>query len=385
MPPTYPTSLFEATVISAMPGDNAFHFFPKLPTELRRLIWTICLQQQRIITIKIVPDTGSDDGYFVEAQTSYRHSKILRVCREARTAALEFFSLRIPCANLAARVPLYLSPEYDVLNVDQKKYDGLGWFVDLLPKLATYDSRGVGVLNLATNRRVLSPMSDLDRELSKLPARKKEAFAQAASRLRHLWVVVLENSNTRAMGGGLSWLDTTVHHNRAVPVFPLLQTFTRLPADPRPIERDLRHIGTFYHPQGLVDRWRQLEKELGISRSEEQPPLELQVLLAVDATNSSEYRKPIVDRASAERFVENEERWFREDVCTMFDVPVPYWGNYLDKEEWEGLRQSLPDAVGFWLFTADAFGHFPKNGTTPIKRVRDLRDHPPELCVFDMR
>ncbi|KAK8017845.1 hypothetical protein PG993_014171 [Apiospora rasikravindrae] len=382
MTPTYPTSLFEAATVSAVPEDNVFYFFPKLPIELRRLIWTTCLQQQRIITIKIVPETGSDDGYHVEAQRRYRHSKLLRVCHEARIAALEFYSLRIPCTNLDACAPLYFSPEYDVLHIDQERYDGLGWFVDLLPKLATYDSQGVGVLNLATNRRVLSPKSDLNKGLLKPPALRK-AFAQAVSRLRRLWVVVLENSHTRAMAGGLSWLDTTVHHNRAVPVFPLLQAFTRLPNDPRPIERDLGHIATFYHPQELVDRWRQLEKELRISRAKGQPPLELQVLLAVDATRPSELRKPIVDRSTAKKFMEEEERWFQEDLCSMFDVPVPYWGNYLSKEEWEGLRQSLPDAVGFWLFQADAFGHFPNNGTT-IKRVRDLRDHPPELCVFDM-
>lgn len=81
-----------------------------------------------------------------------------------------------------------------------------------------------------------------------------------------------------------------------------------------------------------------------------------------------------------------EDRAFREHTSTVFDLPVPYWGNYLDGEgEWADLRRRLPDAVGFWLFPADAFADdFAEDGKTGLKRVRDLRRHPPELCVFDM-
>ncbi|KAK8041559.1 hypothetical protein PG994_014566 [Apiospora phragmitis] len=355
-----------------------------LPIELRRLIWTTYLQQQRIITIKIIPETGSGDEYdryVIEAQRRYRHSKLLRLCRESRTVALEFFSLRIPCTNLDTLVPLYFNPEHDILSIDQK-YDGLGWLVDLLPKLTVYDSRGVGVLHLATNSRVLSNRLDLE-TLEKLSTSARKASAEAVSSLRHLWIMSIEQSNTRAMAGGLDWRNAKVHHNRAVPVFPLLQTFTRLPKDPRPIELDLGHIATFYHPQESVNRWRQLEEFLGINRKE---PLELRVLLAADATYSSwdGQTGPIVDRTTAQRFLENEEKWFRDKTCTLFDVRVPYWGQYLNKEEWEGLRGRLQDAVGFWLFPAEAFGPLRNDGITTLKRTRDLRSHPPELCVFDM-
>lgn len=381
MTPTYPTSLFEAHFSHAVPRDAGFPSFSKLPIELRRLIWTKWLQQQRFITIKIIPDTESGDEYAIEAARRYRHNKLLRVCREARTAALEFFSLRIPCTNFDTLVPLYFNPEYDILYIDQANYDGLAWFADLLPKLTTYDSRGVGVLNLAIDRHLLSDVSeDLKKLKKKKPTRK--ACAEAVSNLQQVWCMVVEQPNIRAMAGALDWLGAKIHHNRAVPVFPLLQTFDRLPdLDPRPIEMDLGHLATFYHPQELVDGWRQMETDLGISRKE---PLDLRVLVAADATYWSDTQEPVVNRATAQTFLEEEERRFREDICTMFDEPVPYWGEYLDKEEWEGLRGRLQDAVGFWLFTADAFDQFPDDGTTTLKRTRDLRMHPPELCVFDM-
>ncbi|KAK6856337.1 hypothetical protein PG995_006524 [Apiospora arundinis] len=324
MTPTYPTSLFEAPFSHAVPRDAGFPSFSKLPIELRRLIWTKWLQQQRFITTKIIPDTGSGDEYAIEAARKYRHSKLLRVCREARTAALEFFSLRIPCTNLDTLVPLYFNPEYDVLYIDQANYDGLTWFADLLPKLTTYDSRGVGVLNLAIDRHLLSDVSeDLKKLKKKKPTRK--AFAEAVSNLQQVWCMVVEQPNIRAMAGALDWLSAKVHHNRAVPVFPLLQTFARLPGlDPRPIKMDLGHLATFYHPQELVNGWRQLETDLGISRKER---LDLHVIVAADAAYSSDTQKPIVDRTTARSFLEEEERRFREDICTMFDEPVPYWGS----------------------------------------------------------
>ncbi|KAK8109394.1 hypothetical protein PG999_007531 [Apiospora kogelbergensis] len=322
MASTYPTSIFEAPLSYSVPRDTGFPFFPKLPIELRRLIWTTCLQQQRIIKINIAPETGSGGRYTVEAASRYRHSKLLRICHEARTAALGFFSLRIPCANLDTLVPLYFSPEFDVLHINQRPYEGLGWLVDLLPKLTTYDSRGGGVLNLAIDHHVLSTVPGNLKGIKK-PARK--AFADAVSRLRQLWGMFIEQANTRAMAGGLDWLDAKVHHNRAVPIFPSLQTFTRLPGlDPRPIEMDLGHLATFHHPQLLVNRWRQLEKELDISRKE---PLDLRILLASDATYSSDTQAPVVDRTTAQKYLEEEDRRFKEDICPLFDEPVPYWGS----------------------------------------------------------
>ncbi|KAK7920303.1 pectinesterase precursor [Apiospora marii] len=407
MASTSSTSLFEVTPLYVVPRDTGFGLFPKLPIELRRLIWIAYLQQQqRIITIQIIPERGGhrdERKYEIEAQKRYQHSKLFRVCHEARTAALDFFSVRIPCANLDALVPLYFSPECDVLYITQGSCCGLTWLMDLLPKLkTTYDCRGMGVLNLAIGHHALGdyPGVDVTDYLERLETPARKAFTEAVSHLRQLWVMALENGNTRAMIGGLSFLDSKVHHNRAVPVFPLLQTFTRLPTDPRPIERDLGHIATFYSPQELVNRWRQLEVELGINRHsnnnsnnnnnrEQQqlaPPLDLRVLLAVAATTSSEYQTAVVDRDTARELLAKEDCAFRDHTCTMFDAPVPYWGDYVGGEaEWADLRRRLPDAVGFWLFPPDAFADdFAKNGVTTLKRARDLRGHPPELCVFDM-
>ncbi|KAK8134630.1 hypothetical protein PG984_006642 [Apiospora sp. TS-2023a] len=396
MTTAYATSLFEVTPSNAVPRDTGFGLFPKLPIELRRLIWTAYLQQQqRIITINIIPERGgpgNDGGYKLEAQERHRHSKLLRICREARTVALEFFSIRIPCTNLDPLVPLYFSPEYDVLYINQSCY-GITWLADLVPKLrTTYDCRGIRVLNLAIGYHTINNFN-IDFAIGhrvrrvvvgdcvdSMDAPTRRAFASAVSCLQQLWVMVLEDDNTRGMAGGFGFLGAKVHHNRPSRSSPCSR---RLPA--------------------AVTRWRRLEKELGIKRRrrrrhsssnrEQQqpplslaPPLDLRVLLATKATTSSDQQTAVVDRATAQEMLAKEDCEFREACRTMFDPPFPYWGNYLDSEdEWKDLRSRLPDAVGFWLFPADAFADdFDKNGETPLKRVRDLRRHPPELCVFDM-
>ncbi|KAK8078115.1 hypothetical protein PG996_004285 [Apiospora saccharicola] len=341
----------------AVPRDTGFGLFPKLPIELRRLIWTAYLQQQqRIITININPERGgpgNEGSYKIEVQKRHRHSKLLRICREVRTVALEFFSIRIPCTNLDPLVPLYFSPECDVLYINQTCC-GLTWLVDLLPKLrTTYDCRGIGVLNLAIGPNTINDLGIGDRGrgivtdcVERLDGPARESFAEAVSRLQQLWFMVLGSSETRVMAGGLSWLGSKANHNRAVPVFPLLQTFMRLPKDPRPIERDLGHIATFA-PHRNCNGASPPPQSPSLSSSS--PPLEL---------------------------LAKEDCRFREYVCTkLFDPPVPYWGNYLDSEdEWKDLRPHLPNAVGFWLFPADAFADdFAKNGVTALTPAGALR------------
>lgn len=323
------------------------------------------------------------------------------MCREARTAALEFLSLRIPCANLDALVPLYFSPERDVLYIDQKPHTGLAWLAGLLPQLTTYDSRGVGVRNLAINHHPIGeyPWNIVAGYLDRLDAPALRAFAEAVARLRQLWAMTVEKDRGRVMPAGMNFGDSKAHHNRSVPAFPPFQTFTRIPGtDPRPIEQDLGYVTTYYPPQELVNRWRRLEKHLDIDRrrsnsNREQPQqpspplpeLEIRVLVAADTTASSD-EDTIIDHATAQEFFAKEDIAFREYTSTKVRRPIPYWGNYLDSEdEWAGLRSRLPDAVGFWLFPADAFAdHLAENGLVAVNLVRDMRGHRPELCVFDM-
>ncbi|KAK8074217.1 hypothetical protein PG994_005116 [Apiospora phragmitis] len=383
-------SIFKPPVIAfaSAPKGTTFHPFAELPIELRMLIWRISLQRQRFVTVRLVPGPthGTQLHYEVKAQRRYRHSKLLRVSQEARRAALEFFTVRIPCSNLGSggargEVPLYFSPAYDVLHITAS-YRIWKYIVDFLPKLAAeWDSRGRGVLHLALDRSLFSygdPVTANMQDSLYKPAR--EALTDALARLQRLWIVNLEGGDVRVMSG-LAWRHAKCHHNRSVPVFSGLQAFERLPGtDLRPIAADLGQIASFDDPGRAVRLWRGLEAALGVRRSEAKP-LELRVLLADKGPNT--FR--IVDQDTAQRYLEEQETTTWDRVRGFYRPQAPPWGQYLSRQEWEDLSGRLHDAVGFWLFMPEAFEQPPLGDSVGrFKRIRDLRKHPPELCVFDL-
>ncbi|KAK7946923.1 uncharacterized protein PG986_011244 [Apiospora aurea] len=365
------TPLFETSFFK--PGPGTFHPFARLPIELRRLIWTSYLERQRIITIKLKTQRPpADRPYLVQSQDGYRHSVLLWVNQDARRAARAFFSLCIPCDNMP--VPLYCNPEFDTLRFHQGCAMGVDYIADFLPKLVAYDARGVGVLNLALDGRAfVRPATASETTLlpivGNLHGPALEGFVSVLSRLRCLWLAYLDQGNMRNMGP-LDFPGGKVHHNRSAPVFPALQTFERLPVDPRPIESDLGHLATFHDPRRQIEEWRRFEAQFKVHREH---PLELRIMLAVKSPC-------IVDRGTAHSYFERSEETFRANCCDFRGILYAPWGEYLTKGEWEDLRGRLQDAVGFWLFAPQAFEglHY------GYKRVRDLANHPPELCLSDL-
>ncbi|KAK7917456.1 hypothetical protein PG985_011064 [Apiospora marii] len=357
---------------------ETFHSFPKLPIELRWLVWTSYLQQPRIITLQLTPQSEpSDRPYLVEMRKLYRPSTLLSVNQESRRAAQEFLTLRVTCDNTT--VPLYCNPAFDTLFIHQGSQWGLEHIADFLPKLVEQDSRGVGVLNLAIDRTALRDLEKTRTRrgfrkapiIDKLEAPARRAFTKSLRRLQRLWIMYIEGTKTRRMGP-LEFMRFGVHHNRSVPVFPEVQSFQRLAVDPRPIKSDLRYIGQRYSPRWTLDAWRTLEKQLRVNRK---TALEFRVALAVDSSH-----QPITDRPTAQQYFEADEQEFREECCKRFNLNTPHWGTHLDREEWEDPRGRLQDVVGFWLFTPAAFDE----SSYGWDIVRDLTKHPPELCVSDL-
>ncbi|KAK8103111.1 hypothetical protein PG984_016257 [Apiospora sp. TS-2023a] len=352
-PSTFESALFESPFNTPVLADATFCPFRRLPIELRTLIWSLSLQRQRFIPVYLVRNSrtkSNERDYVIKTQRRYRHSKLLRVNQEARRVALGFFTLRIPCSNLGG-VPIRLSPDYDVLHIARSPW---GNIVEFLPRLATeWDSRGHGVLHLALDGDLMSILGNNMGE----PAR--EDLAMAIARLQSLWIVNLEAPDR----------------------------FDRIPGpDPRPIETDLGQVAS-YDDLGLqVRQWRNLEATLQI-RHPESNPLELRVLLAdmgktvIPSTREHVF---VADRETALRRLEKEtEDW--ERLRQVYWGQFPPWGEYLSgREEWEELRGRLQDAVGFWLFKPEAFEDPPGSVGSGLKRARDLRQHPPELCVFEL-
>lgn len=173
--------------------------------------------------------------------------------------------------------------------------------------------------------------------------------------------------------GPLEFMRFGVHHNRAVPVFPEVQTFRCLAVDLRPIDSDLRYVEQRYSPRYTLDAWRALEKQLRVNRKT--PLLEFRVAVAVDSSHQR-----ITDQPTAQQYFEADEQEFREECFNRFNLNTQHWGTHLNREEWVDLRGRLQDVVGFWLFTPIAFDE----STYGSDIVRDLTKHPPELYIFKL-
>ncbi|KAK7973207.1 hypothetical protein PG988_007341 [Apiospora saccharicola] len=310
-------------------------------------------------------------------QRLYRPSSLLSANQEARRAAQEFFTLRVMCDNTA--VPLYCSRAFDTLFIYQGiNRWGLEHIADFLPKLVEQDTQGVGALNLAINSTALSDFEGTRTRrgfpkaqiIEKLEAPAGRTFTKALRQLQRLWMMYIEDEKARQMGD-LDFVRFGTHHNRSVPVFPEVQTFQRLAMDPRPIESDLRYIGTHHSPRWFLDAWRAREKQLRVNR---RAALEFRVTLAVNP------HQRITDRPTAQTYFEADEQQFRERCGNRFNLNHPPWGNYLNREEWEDLRGRLQDVVGFWLLSPTAFDE----STYGWGMVRDLTNYRPELCVSDL-
>ena len=148
-----------------------FPMFPRLPIEIALAIWKCVLQRHRLISITVIDNdsnnspprsspqslytarnglgnTISRKNYRLSITTNHRLSPLLRVSRESRQAALEFYRLHIPCDfNVhGERRCLYLNPEFDFLHMKPEGVPEI--LVDFVHDVKAYDPLGFGVLNM---------------------------------------------------------------------------------------------------------------------------------------------------------------------------------------------------------------------------------------------
>jgi hypothetical protein len=94
--------------------ESALTVFPSLPAELRLKIWRHCIERERLITVyftypfniparqtdtQVAESTGNGNGdhYRIAVDGYQLLSRLLRVNREAREAALAFYQVHLPC------------------------------------------------------------------------------------------------------------------------------------------------------------------------------------------------------------------------------------------------------------------------------------------------
>lgn len=385
---------------------QSFALFPQLPEDLRLQIWRTSLQRERMARICIHPifqhaDSDSPDGHTPRTM-GYRAtvrgprslSKLLRVSREARRAALAFFRVRIPCAFTRASpeeprhrvsaaeaglddlLPLPFNPEYDVLHLSTSLW--LHHFLahDFLLDLPGLDPRDVGLRNLAldVNGTLLQHNAATGGKVSPSPSGTSAESRAAALRMLvsglHEVLFITTTALSRVLvpawpRGGDRPRHEVLLLNRAIPVLAHTPAFTRFPRDPRPLDEavDLRRLFTSeplgLRTQALAARARLAR--LGALEPDDLPAdVRLRWLLAFQPWGGE-----VHSRKTAEAFVATEEaRWAGEGPGPSLADELKGWVDRLRKNDQVGedagggahqprvddLRGTAGTVFGYWSF-----------------------------------
>lgn len=352
-------------------GHQTFAVFPQLPEDLRLQIWRTSLQRERMIQICVHPvfqcAPGDSGGDFTPITTGYRTavrgprvlSRLLRVSREARRAALAFFRVRIPCTFRAVpptnildtastmapghdTLLLLFNPEYDVLRLSISVWPFHPIGDDFLLDLPGLDPRGIGLRNLALDdndfllHNAAAREEREERSLSPPTAGAESARAAALRALvsgLHEVLFVTHMNLAGALvpawprGGDPSRQVEALLLNRAMPVLAHTTAFTRLPRDPRPLSA-AADLGRVYVPEQLGLRGRAraaraaLERLGALGAGDLPASVRTSWLLAVKPAG-----REVRDRETAEAFVQAEE------------------AGWAGEEPWPSLAQELAELL----------------------------------------
>lgn len=399
-----PLPIFNASHMPPM-SEGMFQPFARLPKEIRLQIWQRFLERQRIISVTLeectdkhrepishssIPETRPrpSNGKQYQATVTSRQflSVLFRVSHEARTAALHFYRVHIPCrcesGATQMETTLYFNPEHDFLKITSKR-PTKKTLVGFLRDLKFHDPRNVGLLNLAMDLNDLNANDLHELQPGDLTASELEAFVATMSQLREVFFVCIAGTGRIISGplNGLLGSDASLFEfQRSYPIATRTAFFQRLQRDPRNIDLQRVFSGTS-DPRNMVFTWQRLLQSWNISHA-----------------NSVSY-KFMLTHAPLGKYesctnLQVAEGWIRREHQMWLDVQNQNRG-YIKKtkgrfplEDSEDLQRAVKPAFGFWLFPLDALGQIPKDvaGTSIFrpKRMLDVREHWPELVLMDL-
>lgn len=393
--------------------ESVFSLFPLLPPEIRLEIWLHSLQRPRIIKVYFEHHIGEP----AEVETPPRSraivqgyqalSKLLRVNRESRRAALSFYRVHIPCRlkegsteeGMMRLGTFYFNPEYDFLWINSgfsAKETLIGFLYHLKN---TYDPRHAGLLKLAVDTNGLRANDLCFLRPSDLSNSLRAAFIETLTHIQEVFFVQTVAAGRHVLGyrSGIEAPETIL--NRSFPIMATTPTFERRLRDPRPIAGDLRKVYVGADPLEKLWIWRKILKTWDISPSQAKYKFMLAFL-------PPGFHSPIYNQESAKRWlkVEDDEwtgKWRLDDRIEdghayrsyeYFEGVRKYpIGALHEKYRDEDLDKATKPAFGFWLFPMDAFGKLPEKAVSedvPFKRfakgLLDLTEHWPELGLLSL-
>ncbi|KAH7234429.1 hypothetical protein B0J15DRAFT_431837 [Fusarium solani] len=387
------------------PQSNAdlkeFTLFSKLPTELRFKIWKHSLEHPRILKVHLRYPSAFDSKLAYDGQTrpashqsqNYRPvvegyqtlSKLLRVNKDSRGAALSFYRVHLPCwlTKGASRsddlVPatIYFNPEYDFLHVKQESMDMIDFFYDLKFK---YDPQHIGIRNLALCRRTLG---NNPCRLAPLPASNTNpeamrAFNGIISQLEEVFFVSVQNIARMVLGrdtGALMLYETSF--NRSFPITGMALSFDRIGRDPRQAGEDFKSLSIMGSPHELYTSWLEAMEGMGI----DPPKAQYRILLTFRPYGR------IYNEQDARKWVQKEDEIWNGTYEYTGPFSTIDWkttaGSSLPKFRDEDLDKAVRPTFGFWLFPVDAFDDGSERGSHSNQiSAWDVSEHWPELALL---
>lgn len=402
----------------------SFSRFPSLPSEIRLLVWEQFLSRPRIVRARLKYDgdwqrgaSGSpaaeEEGnrtstapYYLRLNRRYPPSVLMRVSSEAREAALRFYRLPLRRGLVPGRAgpPVMINPEHDFLHIsfnlgddgDRVEQSAVQYLPNLLLDLKAWDPQRVGLLNLAVDERALEEMQRLhDDDLGEPPeGPARDALVSTLSQLREVfWVCLSSSQGARAVMGAFSGIpgEDKWRFNRSYPIKPTWAVggFERLRADPRQIGEDLRRVYAGQRDaRGAARRWAEIMDKWGAEPAEKRKETECRYLLA---SVRPFYEESIKGRETARQWLEWEDEHWNTGLAQLSDGDFSHdaSGTAVPVDKTEPPQQTPQSAVGFWLLSEDALGPIPQGGEQGgerlvSRRMVDLREHWPALCVADL-
>lgn len=319
-------------------------------------------------------------------------SKLLRVNRDARDAALSFYKVHLSCRlakddekldNLGSVAgALYINPAFDFLQLTGDVDQHAPPFLHHFKTVVDPSRRGVRKLALG-----MSPVLDLYRGPG-MEAYDGDVCRSMADTLRHLdevWFVD-RVAITRYIPGvvRISGPNGAVF-TRSYPLSTYGTVFERLPRDPRPIEADLSQVYVDRRLANSPRKWTHVLYKWGVVEEGGEQPAAVGTTTTIyryHLSCNALGREPIRDRDSAEAALWRDDDYF----CGRLDEskynganPIPCT---LPKFRDEDLSKAARPAFGFWLFPID---QIPEDTDCPgAINVKDLSGACPELCLMNI-
>jgi hypothetical protein len=385
-------------------SPSCFPQFGRLPPELRRAIWSFCLPGERFLRVQLESVLDADGnpigergneiveyfslGYTLRVNGRRILSKLLHVDAEARKVAQDSYPIKLPCVyDDGTPGTFYFNPELDILwlkrgNLSKRRT------IPFLRDLVASDPKGVGLRHLALGLNDIGLLKDIS--LAYLSENDKHTLQKVMSNLDDMYYLSIENAGRVHMGpysGESIPISDHFENRRAKPIMACVPSFTRLHVDPRlDIDRDLiRVFAGIFDPRCMIWQWNRIRRQWQVPVEEGRTKHHFLV------SHGGYFRAPVIDRESAQQWLQEEHReWLQGQE--YFRSLVEAEGLTVPIESDEDLQNVTRSAAGFWIFPIQAVGEPPPPDTEKAeafelfqsKRVLDLREYRPQLCLADL-